>query len=210
MTTNSNRIMLALLAIALSLPMAANAKGGSTGGGPSGGGAQGPATAPGSMDQDRGRDTDRAKDQDRDFDRIKDQDRLKDRDYLYLGDKDRIRAHDQDRDGKIGRDEFDAWRGDSFASMDGDGNSLLSREEYFAARFGAGPYGSSNNTRSQTMQERALLRKTERFRVMDGDGDGVVTRAEFMKFGELHYLEADANDDGKLTFKELEQYNRGM
>lgn len=215
MTTKSKRMVIAMVAMALALPMAAYAKGGGSGGGSGAGGAQGPANAPGTIDrdQDRDRDLDRMKDQDRDYDRTKDQDqdrdRLKDRDFLYLGDRDRVRAHDQDRDGRIGRQEFDAWHSDAFARMDADGNGLT-REEYFSSRLGAGPYGASNSSRKQTMQERALLRKTERFRVMDGNGDGVVTRTEFMKFGELHYLEADANDDGQLSFKELEQYNRGM
>jgi hypothetical protein len=45
---------------------------------------------------------------------------------------------------------------------------------------------------------------------MDGNGDGIVTRNEFMNFGKLNYLEADANDDGKVTYQELQQINRGM
>lgn len=135
-----------------------------------------------------------------DRDRLRDQDR----DRLYLGAQDRLREHDRDRDGFLSQAEFRAWHESAFGAFDGDGSGGFSLQEYLATRYGPGPKagGASKN------QERATLRKTERFRLMDGDGDGVVTRTEFMNFGELNYLEADANDDGRLKFKELNQYHR--
>ncbi len=145
--------------------------------------------------------------QDRQMDRMQDQ--MPDRDRLFLGARDRIGKHDADQNGKINREEFDNWRRATFDTMDADGNGLL-KEEYLATRLGPGPYGPGNTAHQQEMQERANLRKSERYRVMDGNGDGVVTREEFTKFGELNYLEAGADDDGQLTFKELQQYNRGM
>jgi hypothetical protein len=45
---------------------------------------------------------------------------------------------------------------------------------------------------------------------MDSDGDGVVTLSEHDAFTEHVFLEADADDDGYLTFQELKQHNRGM
>lgn len=105
--------------------------------------------------------------------------------------------------------EFQNWRQAAFGTIDSDSSGGFSLQEYHAARLGPGPVSGSANRKAEKL-ERATLRKTERFRVMDGDGDGVVTRTEFMKFGELNYLEADANDDGQLTFKELNAYQRGM
>ena len=68
---------------------------------------------------------------------------------------------------------------------------------------------SGNARQRQRSAERTQLRKTERFRLMDGNGDGIVTRAEYMNFGELNYLDADSNDDGKLSYGELQQFHRG-
>ncbi len=162
---------------------------------------------------DRDRDRDRGDDPDRD--RLRDRDRVdipeqdRDRDRLYYGTKDRINQHDRDRDGKVNRVEFDGWHNGNYDRMDTNGNGLT-LQEYHALRFGPGPYGSSNEQRQFKMQEQANLRKTERFRLMDKDANGIVTRNEYRQFGEYNFLEADTNDDGKLTFKELNRYNRGM
>ncbi|MEZ5953042.1 MAG: EF-hand domain-containing protein [Hyphomonas sp.] len=109
----------------------------------------------------------------------------------------------------INRSEYEGWHDDLFGQMDADGNGLT-LQEYHAARFGPGPYAAKAPEQQAIMREQANLRKTERFRIMDGDGDGIVTRNEFMKFGEHAWLEADTNDDGRLTWQELNQYNRGM
>ncbi|WP_428410095.1 EF-hand domain-containing protein [Hyphococcus sp.] len=215
--THTGIKLTAVLSSALFLSLSpAFAQGG--GGGAGGGAPRGnpPVSQPDMdrmRDQDRDRDLDRDKDQDRlkDQDMDQDRDRMRDmdQDRLYLGAKDQIRLHDRDGDKKLDLNEFNEWRGAAYGAMDPDGNGFT-LQEYLAVRLGPGPQGSSNTLRQQQMQERAELRKTERFRVMDGDGDGVVTRTEFMKFGNLHYLDADANDDGKLTEKELNQYHRGM
>lgn len=185
----------------------------SQGGGGGGGGGGAPRSAPAmsQADRDRMRDQDRDKDFDRDMDRDRDRKRLKDtdRDRLYLGAKDRIRLHDRDGDGKLNQGEFNEWRNGAFDAISPGGNGFT-LQQYLAVRLGPGPQGSSNTARQQQMRDRADLRKTERFRVMDSDGDGIVTRTEFMKFGNLYYLEADRNDDGMVSEKELSQYHRGM
>ena len=48
------------------------------------------------------------------------------------------------------------------------------------------------------------------FGIFAVDGDGVVTLSEHDAFTEHVFLEADADDDGYLTFQELKQHNRGM
>jgi len=169
-------------------------------------------TTSGDLTQDRTRDRLDTPDQDRlrDRDRLDtpDRDRIRDRDNLYLGTRDRLRTFDRDRDGSIDRSEFQQWHISSFNTLDSDGDGGFGLPEFQAVRFGPGPVGSKSRQRRRT-EERAQLRKTERFRAMDGNGDGIVTRTEYMKFGELNYLDADANDDGKLSYRELQQFHRG-
>lgn len=173
-----------------------------------------PSTGTASPDvtQDRTRDRLVTPDRDRlrDRDRIgtPDQDRTRDRDQLHLGSRDRLRTFDRDRDGSIDRSEFEQWHISAFNALDSDGDGGFGLQEFKAMRFGPGPLGNNSRQR-QLSEERAQLRKTERFRAMDGNGDGIVTRAEYMKFGELNYLDADTNDDGKLSYGELQQFHRG-
>jgi len=187
--------------------------GGQGGGGPSSGPNSGPTSGMGNMsgdvDRDRLRVRDPASGRDQLRDRDRDQIRDPDRDRLYLGTQDRIRKFDRDGDSRVNRAEFEDWHKDMFGQMDADGNGLT-LEEYHAARFGPGPYSNADSQRQALMRQQANLRKTERFRVMDGNGDGVVSREEYMRFGEHAWLEADTNDDGQLSWGELQSYNRGM
>lgn len=179
------------------------------GGGQGGGGQGGPAqTSPGGGDLQRDRGMDQTRDQDKlgDQDRDRDQLRDQDRDRLYLGAKDRLREHDRDGDGRFDETEFRNWHENAFRAFDNDESGGFSLQDYQAVRLGAGPKANA----SSRALERTQLRKTERFRLMDGDGDGVVTRTEYMKFGEINFLDADANDDGRLTFKELQNFHRNM
>jgi hypothetical protein len=163
----------------------------------------------GDQDRDHLRVMDPASGRDKLQDRDRDQIRDPDRDRLYLGTRDRMSKFDRNGDNQVNRAEFEDWHQNMFAQMDADGNGL-SLEEYHAARFGAGPYNDANPERQALKREQANLRKTERFRIMDGNGDGVVSREEYMRFGEHTWLEADTNDDGELTWGELQSYNRGM
>jgi hypothetical protein len=200
----------AILAGAVAISGLAYAQGGNRQGGGQG---SGPGAGIGSMAGDQDRDRLRVQDpasgrdklQDRDRDRLRDPDR----DRLYLGTQDRLRKFDRDGDKRVNRAEFEDWHTDMFGQMDTDGNGL-SLEEYHAARFGPGPYSDANPERQALMRQQANLRKTERYRVMDGNGDGVVSREEYMRFGEHAWLEADKNDDGTLSWGELQSYNRGM
>jgi len=182
------------LAGAMAVSGLAMAQGGKGGGGGGSGGGGGGGSGTGGMMTGSG-----------DMDRLRDPDR----DRLYLGTQDRLRTFDRDGDHQVNRVEFEDMHKDMFDKMDTDGNGL-SLEEYHAARFGAGPYSNANTQRQMLMREQANLRKTERFRIMDGNGDGIVSREEYMRFGEHTWLEADTNDDGRLSWGELQAYNRGM
>ena len=169
------------------------------------------STPAGDMDRDRLRVMDPASGRDKLQDRDRDRDMLRDpdRDRRYLGTQGRLQKFDRDGDARVNRAEFEDWHKDMFSQMDADGNGLT-LEEYHAARFGPGPYSDANPERQALMRQQANLRKTERYRVMDGNGDGVVSREEYMRFGEHAWLEADTNDDGQLSWGELQSYNRGM
>ncbi len=190
-----NLVAVALLTAATISPVLAQHGGGNQGGPPA------PSPSVSQPDRDRLRDQDRLRTPDQDRDQLRDQDRL------YLGAQDRLRQHDQDRDGRISQGEFRQWHDNAFATIDSDNSGGFTLQEFQRVRLGPGPQGAGRNR--QRVEERALLRKTERFRLMDGDGNGVVTRSEYMNFGELNYLDADTDDDGRLTFRELQQFHRG-
>ena len=128
---------------------------------------------------------------------------------LHLGLRSRMQEHDLDGDSLLSRAEFDAWHSANFALMDANGDGLT-LEDFQGAQLGPGPYGAGHHARRAKMREQADLRKKSRFQLMDSDGDGVVTPSEHDAFTEHVFLEADADDDGYLTFQELKQHNRGM
>ena len=185
----------ALAGAMLATPAVAQQGGGGVGGPP--------ASAPGTAQPDRLRDQDRLRTPDQD--RLRDQDR----DRLYLGAQDRLRDQDRDRDGRINQAEFRTWHEQTFATMDADNSGGFTLQEFQRTRLGPGPRSGVSASRRQRMEERAQLRKTERFRLMDGNGDGIVSRNEYMNFGELNYLDADLDDDGRLTFREMQDFHRG-
>ena len=100
----------------------------------------------------------------------------------------RLREHDRDRDGRIDQAELGAWHEQGLAMMDADNSGGFTLQEFLQTRLGPGPRSGVSASRRQRMEERAQLRKTERFRLMDGNGDGIVSRNEYMNFGELNYL----------------------
>lgn len=128
---------------------------------------------------------------------------------LHLGLRTRMQDHDLDGDSLLSRAEFDAWHRSNFALMDADGDGFT-LEEYQSAQLGPGPYGAGHHARRETMREQADLRKAARYQLMDRDGDGIVTLGEHEAFAEHVFLEADTDDDGYLTFQEMQHYNRGM
>ncbi|WP_417595954.1 hypothetical protein [Parasphingorhabdus sp.] len=163
--------------------------------------------------QDRTRDRIDVPDQERirDQDRVDtaDQDRIRDHDPLYLGTRDRLQTFDRDSDGLIDQSEFQQWHESAYDAINAGGKDGFSLQEFEAVRLGPGPMSDTAGPQRQRNEQTAQLRKAERFRLMDSDDNGVVTRSEYMKSGESNFPGADVNNDGKLSYGELEQFHRG-
>lgn len=105
---------------------------------------------------------------------------------------------DADKDGKITKDEMDAFRAARFAAVDTDSDGKLSQEELGAAR------DARRLERQQQMVER-----------LDQNDDGLLSAEELAAAGPKRGPEAmfdrlDADNDGALTLEEMQQARGGM
>lgn len=105
------------------------------------------------------------------------------------------RIVDENGDGVISDDEAAARYEEDFAAMDVDRDSMLSNDEYMAARMAAGAgevfYGPYN----QQVQDR----QRGRFQTLDADADGKVSQSEFMIGSRERFQGSDLDKDGKVT-----------
>jgi len=83
----------------------------------------------------------------------------------------------------------------AFTTMDADEDGQLTKDEFFAVRFGPGPMQS----RAAGANDRWKERKQKRFAEMDKNKDGKVTQAEFLAHGKRRFDDADRDKDGKVT-----------
>jgi Ca2+-binding EF-hand superfamily protein len=112
---------------------------------------------------------------------------------------------DANNDGKVTRDEANAWLAARFAEIDANKDGGLTPEEirvYYNARRGEGrgpPEG---------MRERMEDRQAARFRFVDADLDGKITLPELRVMADAMFRSMDANGDGALTRAELQSRGR--
>ncbi|MDD9729799.1 EF-hand domain-containing protein [Mameliella sp. AT18] len=100
---------------------------------------------------------------------------------------------DADGDGKVTKEEIEAFKTARFEATDTDGDGKLSREEIAAAR------DARRVARMQTMVER-----------LDQDGDGLLSADELAagparRAPQDMFDRLDADDDGALTLEEIEK-----
>ncbi|WP_417211527.1 EF-hand domain-containing protein [Antarctobacter sp.] len=100
---------------------------------------------------------------------------------------------DADKDGKITKDEMEAFRTARFEAADTDGDGKLSQDEMTAAR------DARRVERMKTMVDR-----------LDTDGDGLLSAEELAAGGPKRGPDAmfdrlDADKDGALTMEEMQQ-----
>lgn len=103
--------------------------------------------------------------------------------------KDRFDRLDQDGNGRVDREEFEARGKFLFGKLDIDGDGIITMAEL------------EDHERAE--------RIAKRFERMDADGDGKVTTAEFTQASAKLFERLDENEDGFLSKGELEKRRHG-
>ena len=112
---------------------------------------------------------------------------------------------DTNNDGKVTREEANAWLAARFAEIDANKDGGLTLEEtraFYTARRGEGrgpPEG---------MRERMETHQSARFRFIDADLDGKITLPELRVMADAMFRSMDADSDGALTRAELQRRGR--
>ncbi|MBM3587531.1 MAG: hypothetical protein FJX33_06925 [Alphaproteobacteria bacterium] len=112
---------------------------------------------------------------------------------------------DANNDGKVTRDEANAWLAARFAEIDVNKDGGLTIEEiraFYAARRGEGrgpPDG---------MRERMESNQAARFRFIDADLDGKISLPELRVMADAMFRSMDADSDGALTRVEVQRRGR--
>ena len=112
---------------------------------------------------------------------------------------------DANNDGKVSREEANAWFAARFAEIDANKDGGLTLEEtraFYTARRGEGrgpPEG---------MRERMEDRQVARFRFVDADLDGKITLPELRVMADAMFRSMDADSDGALTRTEMQRRGR--
>lgn len=112
---------------------------------------------------------------------------------------------DANNDGKVTRDEANAWLAARFAEIDANKDGGLTIEEtraFYTARRGEGrgpPEG---------MRERMETHQSARFRFIDADLDGKITLPELRVMADAMFRSMDADSDGALTRAEVQRRGR--
>ena len=107
------------------------------------------------------------------------------------------RPIDTDNDGLISASEASLHASENFAVFDGDGDNMISEDEYLDNA----PTKSLASGRRNT--ERLFANRVARFKTLDTDADGNVSLAEFIANSEASFGAADINGDGKVTVWEF-------
>ena len=112
---------------------------------------------------------------------------------------------DANNDGKVTREEANAWLAARFAEIDANKDGGLTAEEiraFYNARRGEGrgpPEG---------MRERMEDRQAARFRFVDADLDGKITLPELRVMADAMFRSMDADSVGALTRAEMQRRGR--
>lgn len=113
----------------------------------------------------------------------------------------RFASLDENGDGVVTRDELTAFAGNVFAAMDSDGDGKLTLAEYQGVRLG--PANGRNPERAAQRQDR----KVARFAPMDTNRDGFVSRDEFLAaHGSVLFTAMDRDRDGRVTPAEFRRH----
>ncbi len=92
-----------------------------------------------------------------------------------------ISQHDDDGDGRLTWEEFDAFRRHRFDATDANGDGVVSEAEYVAE------FAQRSRTARETERDAQMRQAETRFTALDADKDGRIGRAEFKTSGERVY-----------------------
>ncbi|MCA3279918.1 MAG: hypothetical protein ING10_11675 [Roseomonas sp.] len=109
---------------------------------------------------------------------------------------------DANNDGKVTREEANAWLAARFAEIDANKDGGLTQEEiraFYTARRGEG------RSPPEGMRERMETRQAARFRFVDADLDGKITLPELRVMADAMFRSMDADSDGALTRAEVQR-----
>ncbi len=112
---------------------------------------------------------------------------------------------DANNDGKVTRDEANAWLAARFAEIDANKDGGLAIEEiraFYTARRGEG------RSPPEGMRERMESHQAARFRFVDADLDGKITLPELRVMADAMFRSMDADSDGALTRAEVQRRGR--
>jgi Ca2+-binding EF-hand superfamily protein len=112
---------------------------------------------------------------------------------------------DANNDGKVTREEANAWLAARFAEIDANKDGGLTLEEtraFYNSRRGEG------RSPPEGMRERMEDRQASRFRFVDADLDGKITLPELRVMADAMFRSMDADSDGALTRAELQRRGR--
>lgn len=112
---------------------------------------------------------------------------------------------DANNDGKVTREEANAWLAARFAEIDANKDGGLTLEEiraYYTARRGEG------RGPPEAIRERMEDRQAARFRFIDADLDGKITLPELRVMADAMFRSMDADGDGALTRAEVQRRGR--
>ncbi|MCA3418830.1 MAG: EF-hand domain-containing protein [Roseomonas sp.] len=112
---------------------------------------------------------------------------------------------DTNNDGKVTREEANAWLAARFAEIDANKDGGLTLEEiraFYTARRGEG------RGPPEAMRERMDERQAARFRFVDADLDGKISLPELRVMADAMFRSMDADGDGALTRAEVQRRGR--
>jgi EF-hand domain pair len=111
--------------------------------------------------------------------------------YLPRNEKALLRL-DSNKDGRINRDEILPRMTKSFATVDGNGDKIVTVAEIDA-----------------DLQRRLEARRNKMLELMDANKDGSITQAEFNRVADSMFDKADTDHNGGVDLAELKGFKRG-
>ena len=110
-----------------------------------------------------------------------------------------LTSADINSDGAISRDEAMQAQNDSFDRLDDDGNGQLDRDEFDAGQ----PSAPEDASQADIARRKQVVSRW--FKQIDADDSGQISQAEYRDAVSPYFDRLDANHDGKISQTELRE-----